>query len=820
MQNGQLYLANVSWRAKDTIGSVDPGTMSVSTRREPDSSIFEASVPAYERDANGRDMQLAVKSAHPCSILRPDGARVPMARYVHLDSGDQWWIEKGEWRNKFHDAPSFRHPGGRVDLSIGDEICRVHLYDPSISGDEFQTLLDDIKTWCWKMAIDENCYVTVGQESEVKVLSPEFLRFADDFVRNVGNALQAPHSELREAVESQRIERLKPNSHSIRFLAQRGEREMVPGRSAIAHHDTPENRFLYGMLKAVLQMLRPQRTLASGAALRFRDTARYYESRSVELLSKSNETIDPAVLNENLRRSRIGRDAGFNKLKITNLDEKNRSNYPENFRNGRYEKMKVRVRLPPKINFPEIYDLLDRFPSAMVIGELEYSDEKTDDWGSYWECKISSIERVEIWRDYEQECLKLEEQRKALELNNWEQKLPPAEIEARRKEAETLKLRSSTLMSAADRTRLDSALIESLIERACVVDRKLLVLGIRPDLRLVPTMVFLQSPTYAGALSSYRQLRDLTGVDDDGLDSLLALEEVGVRDWPGVYERWCLISLIKVLQDDFRFSFDQSEVRAKLLKYCSGKNAGAFSTVATRQDIGIDLKLHFQPKFSNGRIPDFLLEISNSSSQLSVRCVLDAKACNFVNRPDQAQPNAWRYLDDCLKTLIEDKDYGEAGQNVVFIMHACKTGVAYPTTLQSWAKASSYGGDAVYYWEVEGERGITKPKHRHGAIMVRPYDSSHLKRLVLMLIQFGLRVNNLCASCGSGGDDMAVREETTAGGRTKYLCTCKKCRFITVRTVCAGCKRSIYKNQASWSYHDLNPLEPWNIKCWSCGTLL
>ncbi len=816
MLSGQLYLANVSWRDRDFIGDVVPGKLQVSTTFSPENGRFEASVPAYARE-RGRDMQLAVRSDQPCFILRQGGAAVPLARHVHPDTGEQWWIEKGAWRSKgkYHDAPSFRHPGGSVDLSIGDEICQVHLYDPSISEGEFQSLLDDIKTWCWKMAIDESCYVTVGQESEVKVLSAEFLRFAEDFIRNIYGALDAPHCELRESVENQRIERLKPNSHSIRFLAQRGERDWVPGRAAIAHHDTPENRFLHGMLKAVLQMLRPQGTLANGSALRFNKTAKHYEDRVVELRSKVTETIDPDVLDENIRRSQVGRGAGFDKLKITN-----KPGHSAQLRHGYDGQIWVLVQLPPQYKSPEIYEFLNQNSTAMIIGKLDFVQKVSAAGNSFWECNIERIDHFEIWRDYEKECLMLEAQRKALELSNWEQQLPLAVINERLLEANILERRVDALHSAAKRTSDDSALIESLVEKACAADKALCTLGSRPDLRFVPTMVFLQSPAYSGALSSYRQLRDLTGVDDDGLESLLALEEVGLRDWPGVYERWCLVSLLKVLQDDFRFIFNQDEVRDKLLKYCAGNSAGTFFTHASRNDIKLELVLHYQPRFNNGRIPDFLLEIHNTNNEKSIRCVLDAKACNFINRPDQSKPNVLKYLDDCLLNLLVDKNYDEKRNNLVFIMHASKTGVARPTTLQPWAKSSSYGGDAVYYWEVDAASRISKPKHRHGAVMVRPYDSSHLKRLILMLIQFGLGVRDFCPSCGSGGQAVNVDETKTKGGNPKYACTCRKCQFLSVRTVCAGCGKEIIKNQASWSYHDLHPVDPWNIKCWNCGVLL
>ena len=204
MRGGQLYLVNVSWRGRDVVGNVTPGSMPVATTFTQELDRFEASIPAYARE-NGLDMQLAIRSDRPCHIIREGAPQIPLARYQNPDTGDQWWIEKGDWRSKgnYHDAPSFRHPGGCVEIGIGDELCRVHLYDPSISEAEFQSLLDDIKSWCWKMAIDESCYVTVESETEVKVLSEDFLRFSEEFLRNVHEALRLPHCELRESVEYQ-----------------------------------------------------------------------------------------------------------------------------------------------------------------------------------------------------------------------------------------------------------------------------------------------------------------------------------------------------------------------------------------------------------------------------------------------------------------------------------------------------------------------------------------------------------------------------------------------------------------------------------------
>jgi hypothetical protein len=149
--------------------------------------------------------------------------------------------------------------------------------------------------------------------------------------------------------------------------------------------------------------------------------------------------------------------------------------------------------------------------------------------------------------------------------------------------------------------------------------------------------------------------------------------------------------------------------------------------------------------------------------------------------------------------------------NGVFVMHPAKNPcISYPTTMQSWAKASSYGGDSVFFWENEA------PTHSHGAVLVSPEDLSNLKRLILMVIQYCLGRNDICASCGAGGAD--IKKEPGKGVGSHYRCT--KCSFLSVSSYCFNCRKPIVKNAAWWSYHDLHPTEVWNIKCPACGSLL
>lgn len=828
MQTGQLFLATVKWRARDVIADITPGSMRVSDTYTPEFGAFEAQIPAYAREL-GRDMQLAIRASAPCAIVGPDGILIPLAEHVHADTGARWWIEKGPWvqRGGYHDAPSFHRPGGNVRLRIGEETCIVHLYDPSITLAEFSFLLDDLKNWCWRMAIDEACYVTIEQDSEVRVLSTDYLRHAQDFIRNMEGIIKAPHCELRESIALQRIDRLRPNNHSLRFLAQRGTRPAVPGRSAKQHYNTAENRFARAMLKRVISMLQWTALAATDRSTRFQRTAAQYENRANDLRLRTTETIAPDVLYENLRRSRIKRDEedaflqqGYSKIRITSETGFNRNDLK-----GTYKNVFTLIRLGSDENATRIRSFLDKCGCAVVIGIIDAQATVSQNGNRYYKAEILDLVYLDVWRDYAREVTMLEERLIALQASNWERKLLPQVVVERQREATTISKRAEALRAAASITIADASTASELLAKARRLDEISDSLGITPDMRFIPTMVFLQSPPYAGALSAYRQLLNMTGVDEEALDDLLALENVGMRDWPGVYERWCLISLLRVLQDDFKFVFDKQDVRANLLRHCTGKSEGSFSVAARREDMQLSLTLSYHVTLPNRRVPDFLVSLTDHQSGQKLRCVLDAKSCAFLHRPQDAEQNSWLYLDDCLDELINRKDYGQGGLNRVFIMHSAnrcrceicmnagttRGPITQPTTLQSWAVASAYGGDSVFAWETE------RPKHFHGAVLVRPEASlPDLRRLFLMLIQYGLGRSDICASCGCGGSTIIAQQGQGVG--THYRCT--KCGFLSVTSHCFNCKKPLIKNQAWWSYHDLHPTDVWNIKCCSCGSLL
>jgi len=813
-----IFLAQVTWREKGRVGSLIPGKFPVRVELNREEERYEATIPAYLREG-GIPFQLAVKSRGPCSIVAK-GESQELASFYEPDTGETWWVEQGSWeaKGRFHDAPSYRHPGGYVDLAVGNERYRIFVYNPSFDEEEFLTILEDLKGWCWRMAVDESCYIMLDNDAELKVLSPEFKQLVSDFNRHTAELLKLPHCELRESVAYQSLDRLRPNMDSLRFLAQRGERRVIPGRGASPHYATAENSLVLGMLTTVTAMLRPQLVLAGSKTQRFRSIARQYGKRATELRQETAVTVDRRVLDENIRRAKEAyqkirdlQDKGYRAVRIPR---------EKGYVDGWYVSFNpfyiVDISNSPQRE--KIQNFLSSRP-ATVVGKIQSVRTMSSAGNVYDHHRVGEVVEIFLGRNFENEYKSLQNARDELERSGWRLALRPDVLRDRKREAQILSAREVRLNQTAERSAEDHDTVATLLRAAESYSRTMMSLGVSPRHDIVPSIVFLQSPHYAGALASFRRLKDLFGLEQETVDNLLSLEGAGIRDWPAIFERWCLISLLRVLEDDFRFRFDKTAVTDNLLAYCSGKKPGSFTISAMREDLNLSLTLQYQYSIrESGREPDFLLVLKDHNDNgPSVRAVFDAKSCRFVRRPDGADANPLLYIDDSVQELLHKKDYSEGGKNRVFVLHSSPECVTHPTTVQPWSGATSCGGDAVFHWDSSAK---SMPRHGYGAVMLRPHDLSHLKLIILRLIQLGLGRKDICASCGAGGTDVQVIEEKTEAGNPKFLCTCTKCSFVTMRTRCLSCGAALFKNQGYWTYHDLHPTKIWNSKCWACGTLL
>ncbi len=304
------------------------------------------------------------------------------------------------------------------------------------------------------------------------------------------------------------------------------------------------------------------------------------------------------------------------------------------------------------------------------------------------------------------------------------------------------------------------------------------------------SMTFIQNPNYQGSHKLYKQIINQSGMNDDLFDSLEEVDKIGILDIPILYERWCLLQIIKVLMDKFHFIPTDKNWKKILTEQISINNSKNITLNFKNSNIAREVRLTYEMVLENGRTPDFVLDIKGRKNRY-YRFVMDAK---FYENLD---------ISKVIDKLYNDKDYAENSNNSVFILHPSKNQKSY------------YGEKEKFEWD------NAFPNHRYGAVSLSPIQKTgnylnDLQKLIGMFLQYGMednqniRVNNkldpmpkekpFCMICGSSHQN--IKQAKTRGGNYKYWVTCNDCSHMTIYNYCGKCKSRLIKN-SSWTYPDL-----------------
>jgi predicted component of viral defense system (DUF524 family) len=92
---------------------------------------------------------------------------------------------------------------------------------------------------------------------------------------------------------------------------------------------------------------------------------------------------------------------------------------------------------------------------------------------------------------------------------------------------------------------------------------------------------------------------------------------------PQVYELWCLVTLIKVLEESFRFEHEPKDLTALLKAIDPNKQTIAdYSKIDFKNSLaGRQVTLHYQKSIAENKRPDFILEVT--CNMQTINLVLD-----------------------------------------------------------------------------------------------------------------------------------------------------------------------------------------------------
>ena len=121
-------------------------------------------------------------------------------------------------------------------------------------------------------------------------------------------------------------------------------------------------------------------------------------------------------------------------------------------------------------------------------------------------------------------------------------------------------------------------------------------------------MTFVQNPDYQFIHSGYKKIRELTSLtDDDLLLSLEKIEEIGLINMPLLYERWCLLQLIKVLVQNYGYT-PTDDWKKELINIIETKQ-NYQSLIFENDSLKRKIKLSYEPMLENGKTPDFVMDV-------------------------------------------------------------------------------------------------------------------------------------------------------------------------------------------------------------------
>ena len=385
------------------------------------------------------------------------------------------------------------------------------------------------------------------------------------------------------------------------------------------------------------------------------------------------------------------------------------------------------------------------------------------------------------------------------------------------------------------------ATLEPLIIQAARISERMTLMGIskRLELTFSGSMVLVQNPNYRGALAAYRRAMDSANLDTAKLDHLFCLDDVGILDLPIVYERWCFLRIIRTLIEHFRLSPEPTYQDKIFQKFSYGGGARSSLTINfEREEFGRKVMFEYQPLIRReglpDRIPDFALTVHPTETPAKVlseeyfaKLIIDAKCKRFapiIPNRDGAR------LSDELNELLTIRKYDEEGQNRVFVI--------YPgwdsNSSDHWSQYCHYGG---WYFtpnpESRPEWDCGNPDHTHGAVLLRPGISDHLTRLLLMHFYLGLeetlqlrereepRFPPICPICGGVRMSSCPPQNVNRSSWTNPNAVwCIECGQMIVRNYSRTCGTRLWKLGGYWTFHETNPLNPYNIKCPHCGDFL
>lgn len=742
-------------------------------------------------------------------------------------------------------------------MGLHDQICQVNISSSEFTAEELELYLSDFKSDLWELILDDSSYVT-GAVKKIQDggVTEESIHIIGNVLSHAQKILNNPKSELREIQILKPKKMVKPVTRTFMELATKSDNRFLTSRATKPSYNVPENRYLLFALERIYKILKQLVKISESKEKRFESTVKKLSERYIAF--KSEKLIDKNLVRKDLEKLK----ESFNLDKLNySLGEKFRSLGACELLDDNLEKWYLKIGQKSKyfnayfVGIKKQFDdnwfetesnlqnvflnfnsncyqkFLEESFEYEISAEISLTNGTSNSGVPKYTYKIIKIASIKIiggdgLRIRREKFQLVEKKVMVLNSNSWVKKLSLDELKEQEKEKNSIQNQLTLYKDHRDKSKKVYDSLEPKLDKFGAILKDLKRLEVKPLSTFPNSMTFVQNPSYQAVHSGYKSLRNLTGLtDEDLLLSLEKIDEIGLINMPILYERWCLLQIIKVLLQKYRY-IPEGDWKRKLVKIVSmGRRGQKESLDFNNSDLKRNIKLMYELTLDNGKIPDFVIDVNfekKDGSKHTKRFVIDAKFYSY----DVLE--GFGGISGVINNLYREKNYSENGENAVFMLHPVRNAIPEKVSPQSWGTNSFLGELEMFNWD----RSLReKHYHKYGAIYASPVAGylDEFQRLIGMFLQFGVEDNNLqrdsddvesvnfCVACGS--HELTIPRKHNGNSKSIWY-ECNDCKHFTTYNHCYKCDTRLIKNGEYWTYHSQMPMEPLNIKCPACESLV
>lgn len=849
MREFEVLLISIDWESPDKARNIIPSKKFLEASKI-DGNKYEFDIVLYNKEDDFY-FQFAVKTKYTPFLKTNDGKWNKNSQLYNIQ--DDLWIIKGDWRTgqrgiSYHHCPSI-NTIGKIEIGISENLQQIQQFvtidvNSNIDDFDFAQLKNDFEGELWNLITSSKSNVSTAK-IEIRYCDKVF-RYPEnqsivEFIRAYDNIIKNPKRELSHTKEFRRTEKVIPIAETYRKLSIAGTAKHLPSKSVLENHDIYENRFVCFMLHSIQLIVSKNIKYTSLQIDRLK--------KEIEILNQKITILqdpDPKVNQSEIQYEIEAQEEFYAEWKRRweirkNIFITNYSREAQYFRN-------VTIEIAYRADYSSYWVKLFNTQGGSEYCLFEFSSDcdgifeeqkgqrvtlsayfiPDGQAGRFNKYAVRAIDNNGITLNsinYESIIQKQRANFNKLQANNWRQFsiLSAMDIkkfiQERNNQVQTLNKKIEKInfqIKKIGEFNVEQSELQPLLDQRLKTSffKKIRWKNFQG---FKPSMSFIQNIAYRNALRYYKEILKSEGIDIAVFDLYENVTSFGLREMPQVYELWCLVTQIKVLEESFHFVHEPKDLTA-LLKAIDPKK----QTITEHSKIdfknslaGRQVILHYQKSISENKRPDFILEVT--CNRRTINLVFDSKFKNYNYKKSIVH-----------ETIDMTNKYG-SDRNYVFILHPCKDGTFEDRNI----KYTNHGGERIFYGEGE-EQEIKFPFHEYGYIELKPNHTDSLKKLIAMGFEYLLELSRnakqdnrdinprpenemFCLNCG--GTNITMTESLRGNNRHYFSCTCNEidCGHKIYIDYCWNCKTKLFKHGSYWDYHLESTWSIFDIRCPNCG---